>query len=405
MVYLIALAAIFLGIYLYDYKKYDRGNFVFWILLCVYFICIAGLRYRLGGDTAVYMHDFEAIHPISSISWKEITASRYAPGFNILVSTFKEIYPNYFLFQFVDALILNTVVFYFFYKNCSHKYLAILVYFVYVYFSLSLDLMREAIAVAIFLLAWPAFKNGKWIWWYVATCCAMLFHVSATIMIFLPLICLPGINQLFVFGKRTIVICLIIFFIGVIIQKNFYNYIQLLSISEGINERAEVYGKSYLGNYQLNINGFIANAISYILYPLFFLILYSKKRNKEEPFKFDKFIAFVILSLYVIMIALKVSILIRFNNYFFFFVIAYISNCAFTPFFIQNKRVRLDFITWIFVFVSMLTFYVYKTYYNPFHKEIEYNSYRRYYPYNSIIDGKRDEEREKTIRYLRKKMD
>ena len=88
--------------------------------------------------------------------------------------------------------------------------------------------MRESLAVSFFLLAWPAFRDEKWIKWYILSCCAVMFHVSAGMMFVLPIFKLPVIRNLFVFGRRTWIIGLGVLVLGVFIQSVFFKYIQLL---------------------------------------------------------------------------------------------------------------------------------------------------------------------------------
>lgn len=403
MIYFIVIILIIFGIYNYDYKKNPHFQLAYWILICIILICIAGFRYRLGGDTPTYMADYKTLHPISQLTGKDFQESRFAPGYIILTSVFKEITPSFYLFQFFHSLIFNGIVFLFFYRYSKHKFVALLIYFFYLYFIMSFQQLREALAVAVFLMAWPAFRDGKWLWWYLASCLAICFHVSASLMFILPAICLPGLRQVFIFGKRTILFCILFFILGYYLQKKFFTYIQLLSISEGINERAKAYDESVFGSSSFNLTGIIVFIIDYALYPFVFLCLYyGKKFIQSNNINFDKFIAFVICSFYVTFFTLEINIIGRYNNYFFPFVIVFMSNFIFSNIKIGYRKVRLNFVTWALLLLPLFAIQTYNNYFNRLNKSGTYRTYMYYYPYNSIFNEEKDIDREKTINYMRR---
>lgn len=397
MIYIIILILILIGIYRYDYREIRIGNLAYWILVCTILILIAGLRYRLGTDTIVYMRHYENLHPITKLTAGDLQNSRFAPGYIILTSAFKALSPDFVYYQFFHALVFNTVVFYFIYKNSRNKFFGLLIYFIYLYFIMSFQQMREALAVAIFLLAWPAFRDGKWIWWYISALFAVTFHVSASIMFILPIICLPGIRQMFVFGKRTIFVCLGIMFLAITIHAMFFKYIELLALSESITERAEAYDKSELGSSTFNIVGATVFLFQYILYPILALI-FTRTRNKKKSLnRFNKEKGFVLMSIYVSIFTIYIAIIGRFNNYFFFFTIVFLSSWVFQTLKVNGKRYRLKFIAWMILFVPMFTVAIYNTYYISVNKSGNLKIYMFYYPYNSVLDEGRDANREKAM--------
>lgn len=400
MVYLFLLVLIFIGIYFYDYKKTEAFNKAYWILLCFLFIMVAGLRYRLGADTIMYMGDYKSISPITSISWKEINASRYMPGFVVFMSIFKAFDPTFYSFQIFQALIINGVIFFFFYKNCRHKYIAVLIYFFYLYFILSFEFLREAMAISILLLAWPFFRDGKWIWWYATSFVAILFHISASFMIFLPIICLPGIRQIFTYGKRTLIICVLVLILGFVLQANFFSFFKTLTLINSISERASAYKYNVLGSNTFNINGIIGYLIDYFLYPFIFLSFQIKNSRKMG---FDRFNGIIIVSFYILFFSVSINILGRYTDYFFPFSIGVIANNVFKPIILNYKSIRLKFVTWVLILTPMLMIHIYNSFYNPFSNSRLGSYYTRYYPYNSIFNEEKNLERENNIKYLKRR--
>lgn len=374
---------------------------VYWLMVCLLLICIAGLRYRLGTDTTVYMQDYKTLHPISQLHLADFSNSRYQPGYIILTSLAKQISPDFTLFQFMHSLIFNSVVFYFIYKYSRNRFFALLIYFFYLYFIMAFQQLREALAVSVFLLAWPFFRDRKWIWWYLAAILAFNFHVSAGMMFFLPLIALPGIRELFKFGKRTIFVCLGIAVVGFVIQKLFFSYLEILALTDNLTERIQTYGESELGTSTFNFRGVIVFIIQYALYPFVILFLKYKERDQETE-QTKKWNVFVLMSIYVTIFTLFVAIFGRYNNYFFPFVIVFMSNFIFKPFYVNRKKIRLTFVYWMFFFLPMFTIHTYNNYFIGLNRAKTYKAYMFYYPYNSVLDKGKDETREKAMRYMRR---
>ena len=259
MVYAVVLLIILFGIYRYDYRKEKSGRLVCWIVLCLLLVCISGLRYRLGQDTITYIGDYADLRPISRLTAEDFEKTRFAPGFVLISSIFKQFTPEFTFFQFFESLVVNSVVFYFFFRNCRHIFFAALLYFFYLYFLLCFQQMREAFAVCVFLLAWPYFRDGKWLYWYAASCIAFLFHMSAIMMFLLPVVCVPGIRQIFIFGRNTVIACVIITAVGITLNALFFRYLELLAFSASMLERIQAYESSDLGKSILNFNGLIGN--------------------------------------------------------------------------------------------------------------------------------------------------
>lgn len=406
MVYFIAIATILFGIYRYDYCGKNAGRLLYWCITCAFLICIAGLRYRLGQDTFTYIYDYAAINPVSRLQAIDFSKTRFAPGYVVLTSVFKEFTDEFTYFQFFQALLVNTVFFYFFYKHCRHIFFAALVYFFYLYFLMSFQQMREAFAVCIFLLSWSFFRDGRWLPWYIASLLAFMFHISAFIMFFLPLICLPGIRQLFVFGGRTWLVAIGVALFGVAVQAIFFQYVELIAFSASMMERVKKYEHHMLGSSILNFNGVLGSLVQYIIYPLLALFFIQKRKRKEgeNVMLFNRFDAMVLMSVYVAIFSISVSIVARLNNYFFPFAIIALSDWIFGYFVVYGKKVRLRALYWILIFLPMFAFHISGTYFRDINKSGSLKSYMVYYPYSSILDRDMDAKTEKTIQYLRRKI-
>ena len=406
MVYLIILILLLFGIYRYDYRNARSGRLIYWIALCFIFACVAGLRYKLGQDTITYINEYNTLRPITRINAEDFERTRFAPGFVVITSVFKQFTGEFTFFQFFHSVIVNGVIFYFFYKHCRHIFFAALVYFFYLYFLLCFQQMREAFAVCIFLLAWPAFRDGRWLWWYVASLFAFMFHISALIMFFLPLISIPGLRQLFIFGGRTWFVCLGIAVLGAAVQAIFFRYIELIAFSASMLEGIETYKNNSLGGSLLNFNGIIGTFFQYILYPLLalYFLQQRKKDNGRDFMRFDKFNAFVLMSVYVTIFSISVTIIARFNNYFFPFAILALSDWIFGYLKMKRDRLRLRLVYWVIIFLPMFCFHISGTYFNNMNRSGTLKTYMVYYPYTSVFDKDMDKKTERAINYIRRRI-
>lgn len=396
MIYLFALFLILLGVYNYDYRGLKHGRAVWLAVIYIILVCIAGFRYRIGGDTIQYMHYYDMVHPLGELNVIDFQKTRYAPGFIIFASICKSISPDFTLVQFLVAAFLNFAVLFFFTKNSRHPFFGVLLYYFFMYVTLNMEVMRESIAVAIFLLSWHYLKERKLLKYYLCAILAIFFHISALILLFIPLVFLPGIRNFFYFGMRTIFIVLGVLIVGFAIRYYLFDLIQIISINEKMTELAHKYAGNDLGGLKtLNIFGAFNTLFIYVAYPcvaIFFLKSSNKRQyNLEESLS--------VISIYVSLLSVSVIIIGRFNNYFMFFSYLILSDWIFSQLKFRNKKVKLNFGNWTLIFLPLFLFSIYSVYFSNVNRDGTLQTYMKYYPYNTIFDREMDPDREKVFRY------
>lgn len=405
MTYLIIFVLLIWLTYRYDYKRIDTHKITWIVITWLLFVLVAGLRYRIGTDSIryeTYYGEIPGLGELSLYDFKDARYSRYAPGFIFLNSVVKTFADDFTAFQFVHALIVCSAVVFFFCKNTRNVFFALTMFYVFQYLNLLTEVLRESLAISVFLLAWPFFKDGKWIKWYLMSIVAMLFHVSATLMLFLPLLCVPGIKELFIFGKRTILLCMFIILLAIAINKMFFQYIQLLEIADNISERANAYSKSNYGTSNLNILGVLAKFIVYMAYPIIAMCFINiKKKGAKLGNDVVKEEMLAVLGLYVVIFSMFIHILDRFNNYLIFFSILIVSRFVFDIIPILGREVRFKYIYWLLFLSPMFAGQIYSAYVAGGSKGGTYKAYMAYYPYSSRIEMSKDMSREKYFRYMR----
>lgn len=397
MVYFIPLLLILSGIYAFDYRGKQKFRLGLWALICLLLICMAGFRFRLGGDTIQYMMFYERLHDLHDLRLIDFQKSRYAPGFVILASLCKSVTSDFIFMQFVVSAFLNVAVFIFFWKNTRNPFFGILLYYFFLYLTLNMEVMREAMAVGIFLLSWPLLEQRKWIQYIFLALFASLFHISAFVLILVPIIFLPGIRFFFRFGVSTLYLGIFILIAGFVLRYFLFDFIQMISINEKMTELAHKYAKNDLGGLRtLNIFGICNTLFIYVLYPCIALFFLNKFR-KDKLFKKEQSLA--IVSIYISLLSVSVLILGRFNNYFIFFCYLILSEWIFSNLHFRSKRLRLNLANWTLVFLPLFLFSVYSVYFSNVNRDGTLKTYMKYWPYNSVFDPEQNPDREKVFRY------
>lgn len=403
MIYFVVLFLIFLCVYAFDYRKYSRLNsFSYWAIFVI-LVLIAGFRYRIGTDSIVYENAFSEIYPLWQMDKFDFDSTRFEPGFLIFASIPRIFSDDFTVMQIFEALIVNFVIFWFILKNTNHKFLCLSFYYLILYLNLNTQVMREALAVSLFLLAWPSFRDGKWWWYYGIMIFATFMHTSAALTLFLPLFCLPGVNYCFRLGKRTIPISLAILAFGFFLQTKFYSLLKLLSSADRVQDLARNYEHQDIGGGVLNLTGIVTLFLTTALFPLLALYFTKQKTKKdndpEETARFKKLEIMVMTGYYLTLFAIPIFILVRYNNYFGMFYFVLIASWVANKVVVRNKVKKVKFYYWVLILFPyyFLNFY---SYFASANKSGTIRTYTVYYPYSHRLDPQRDPAREAAFRYF-----
>lgn len=412
MIYLITLIFILFLVYHYDYRGNDRHKLLYYGILLIMFICITGFRYRLGGDSILYENYFDWSPKISDLTPAYFTTSRFAPGYLIFQAGVRSLTDDFMWFQLIHATIVCSIIFWFFYSNTRKPFVAILLFYIMLYFVMLMEAMRESLAVCMFMIAWPYFRDGKWIKYYICAAIAFNFHISSTFMLLLPLLLLPGIRNMFVFGKRQLMIIPVILILGLMINVMFYKYIELFSLSESITERAQAYSKhESFGGSVLNPFGALSYIIRYLGYGYLAIYFINRRmglnssniwkldENDKERRELSRLEFLFTVGSYFLVMAIPVFIFNRFNNYFFPITILLISKWVFSILEINGKKIRLSLAYWTLLFFPMIYFQC-VGYNQTVNNKDDLRVYMKYYPYASRFDRTIDKRREDIYKYI-----
>lgn len=402
MVYFIVFICLLAGIYAFDYKKISKGSLVAWCVLCAAFILIAGLRYRLGGDSIIYEDIYKKMPTLSQLEIFKFNNSRYQPGYVIFTAIPRSLSPDFTYMQIFHAIVVNVVVFWFIFNNTANRYIALTFYFTGLYLNMNMEILREALAVCCFLLAWPAFRDGKWLLYYLLVFLACSFHISALVCLIFPLTAIPGIRFLFRLGWQCLALCLVIFAICYTLQRQLIVMLGSITDNASILEKVQNYSKSNTyGNLNLNIFGMLEQIIKNILIPAAALWYMKKVARGAGDARLTRWVnrieLLIVTGIYFAVMTLIIPISSRFNNYVALFNFVTVASCFFTPLCLRKRKFRLPGYAWTSVFLVVLFFNV-KLYFAASVVAKDHKFYSVYYPYYSRLDMKTDQKREEIFR-------
>lgn len=384
MIYFVILFLMILSIFYFDILNKKNGRKKFFITIVGILIFLSAFSYRLGMDVVnSYMPEFEyEIVTLDKISYDYLFQNVNRQfGWLLLQSISKTIFPSFTLFKLIHSFIINVSIGLFIYKFFRFKFTALLCYYFFAYVTFNFEVLREAIAIAIFLISTQYLLENKYKYYYILIMIAISFHIYSFVLLFFPL--------LFYFTKRRSVIVgiLLMCIISLLFVEKSQQLFSSLIFIEAIKEKSLNYMESE--KYGTSILSF-SNIINYILNIVAPIILILQLKDNENVRKFTPYIlAYVI----IYTASLHIFILFRFNNYFkMFFVFAYIemfySKCFFK---LLSHKKRLIV---LYLAVVLFCYMKFNTIAAPIN---EIPGYYRYYPYSSIFDKKLNVNRERII--------
>ena len=381
MSYFIVFILLIISIYKFDIRDEIRFKKVYFYCILIFLIAISAFSYRIGSDTIHYMEEFAERR--MQYEYFIINAERQ-PGWLLLVSLFKLFPHPYYVFKFFFSCFINTVFLQTVEENTKYVFSAILMYFIFIYFTINFEILREALAVAFFLLSLKFLYKRNFIIYYMLLFCSIMFHVSALCLLFVPLFYLMPRKRVFFYGL------IIIIMLGIFFDEQLRFLIYHIFYVDIFSEKALYYlEKENFGMTKKNIG--ITNYFLNLFLPIFILSCANKQN------KLPKYWLCVCAYCIIYGVSIVLPIFFRFNNYFnIFYIFIFIDFISGVNF---EKRLSLNSMRLIFVIgLTLFVSFKLKTHFSLI--DGKNPSYVRYYPYSSIFDKTRNTKREQVFRYL-----
>lgn len=351
-------------------------------------ILLVGLRYRVGGDTLAYIDFFEDYPTVIELFSFDFKNAPYNPLWYCLNAIIKTIWNDFIFFQLVHAVIVNVTFFWFFKKYATHFFTTILIYYISYYLYFNMEVLREVLAICVFLISFPFLVKKKYFKYSFCLVVALLFHPSASIMFIVPLFFyMPKISW-----KFTLV-SFIILFVILSVMDFVPLFSSFLTESVQLTEKIDTY--TSLEGYTFNVRGVIANFLPILLF------MYVNRKNDLKCFE-NK--AQNLLFLYAIFICFTIFYAVlfkRMQNYLLPIYTVYMSNLVMQGTFKIDNRINKQglisrFALFLFLFFSFKSYFVDTSKYM-----LGTKAYNIYYPYHSVLDPIKEVEREKFIDYYK----
>lgn len=362
--YILPIVISFFSAIQYDLNpSRNKGREFIWYTLLIYLISIMGFRFMVGADTLNYMIIFKDAPNLENYEFLNPYIS-YEPLFLLLWAISKSIYPDFYVFQIIHAIILNVAIFSFIKKYTSYRFTALCITLFLYYFYFSTEVLREAIAVFIFAFSYKYIEEKKFFRYYLSVIMACLFHLSAIVLIFVPFFSKLRLNYIYLFV--LLLLCLLL--------SQSYGLFDILSFFERVGDKAGGYKDT-----PIYFGWLIQNFARLTVYPI--LILAIQKFIFRDKTSFESLVCIYTLIGFSIFFF---QILYRLANYLLPFYSIFLAN-----FFCSNLSMKVIAIRRSVVALLIILFVVVYGYYY-----IAGETYRIWVPYYSIFNPIEDSQRE-----------
>lgn len=377
MIYFFVLFLLMFFAFIYDFVNAKSGKKTVYYVILIGLICLSGFRYRVGGDTSMYMLTYPYMPNLGELSNYQSGEEKLQPLWILFIAFSKSITEEFYIVQLLHAIIVNTLIFGFIKANTKYTFTAILLYYIGYYGYFNFEILRESIAIAIFLYSIKFLQNKNWFFYFSLSSIAFLFHFSAIVLFIFPFI----INLKFKFFR-----VLLIFIIGIFFGSIFTSTVSSVSIVSGFIASM----KEYVG-YVPTLWGVTSILIFYIIYPsVIYKTCSSFLKINSHLYRF--------LNIYIIIGAATpfFYIFFRFLNYLtpilFIFLTEIIHGFYIKRYFRQNRMTIATVIFLIFSVIHMSPYFADTSKYG-----VPSRWYSRWYPYYSIFDKQEDATRERLL--------
>lgn len=370
-------------LYYYDYKGYKKNRELWYKVVLVLFILIAGLRYRIGIDTVRYLYDYYHDTPtLYSLKFGDLNIANN-PLWKILNSFFYTLGAKYYIVQLVESAFVNILIFKYVKKHTSYIFTSVLLYFLWMYASYSFEAMKAGFSMALCLFANDYFLDKKWVKFVLISLLAFLFHPSSIIITFFSCFTFLKIN------KMGLLILCITFFVGGMLQLIYGDLILAFSFNDYLYNKAAVYGESdryFTADSNRNV---VYYAVHYVFIVLPSLLSFWVVKNKRN-LSLLKFEPYLFLALFFVTMSANIYLFFRIYYFYTIYIILFISQAIVDLW--KGIRFKLSFLNAILILLPFIV-YMYYSYVG--------DRWMRYYPYASVVEKTINHQREKMYKEIR----
>ena len=169
MIYILILFLLLFLSFKFDYLGQKRNKELWFVLIGVLLVCLAGFRYRIGVDSIRYETKYGLVHILSNLTYDDIFDSslKAEPLFVLLFSAAKTISDDFWVLQMLQSILVIAIFWRFIKKNTQYWFISAFLFTLILYLHFTCEILRESCAVSMFLLGWEFYKEKKWIKYYI----------------------------------------------------------------------------------------------------------------------------------------------------------------------------------------------------------------------------------------------
>jgi hypothetical protein len=380
MIYLVVLLMLATFAWLYDVSNLREGASICYWVSYVVLVCLAGFRYEVGGDTLNYIYTYDFLPSLGNLFTTEIGISKLQPLWVLFSATAKSIGDEFYVFQILHAIAVNSVIFHFIQKNSRFRHTGVLLYSFSIYPFFNFEILREALAICCFLVSIHYYKNNNWLRYYFLSSLAFLFHLSAVFLFLLP------IFKKIRLGPRGL---LLLFTVSALL-----NPIVMAAISSPL--ASQLIGVAIGGyeEYHYTFFGLVSIFLLYLLVPL--AVTWTTQVKLKITSEYDS------MARVGLVIAATIPLFFIFYRFFNYFSMLYLLlACELIHGITKTRKfrkIKLLFVPALLGF--FFVFYAGKYFQDTSHLAQSTRWYNRWYPYYSIFDPMSFPPREEMIETL-----
>lgn len=375
-----------------------RTRDISYFLLFLFLAFLSGLRYRIGTDSITYENWFTSggLPTLGKFTYDDFSYNRWEPLFVLFGSTIKTLFgDNWVAFQLIHAIIVNYAFFWGFKKYSRYPFICAAIYFIWLYYPLNCEIMRQSLATAVWIFSLPYLFNKKYFNYFIVVAICFFIHRGSAILAILPF--LGFLNNRKVLVSIVIVLLVIAKPLSDFVSNNILLLITLVGDADaGLTDTLINYSTSTgIEAFEFSLIGTLVFLFDGVVVYILIVSQVLKHNNTILGAASDFWAKYsYTISVFVIlqMISLALPIFYRFSWLLAIFPVLYFAE------YLGNKKRLSNFRNLIFL-VSILFLFSLRLFFDYSRREDNTNLrfYQRFYPYSTVIDPVKYTDRENIL--------
>ena len=375
----------------YDILEFQAYKQVHFVVVIIILICVSGFRYRLGTDSYVYeVNVFSYYSSLSNLSSLDFGYFRLQPTW-VLLNSLGRTLGGFVYVQIITSIIHIGLWGYVIRRICpALMFSSLFVYYIYDFTAFNMEVMREGMAVSLFLCSLVELNAKKFLRYILFALLAYMFHSFSIIASISYLLFYLFLSKNIHMAITSVLVVAII----CAINKNFIIDI-LINTALGSSNTTITYAASYATSVRYGESDYSWKGLltRFSLPVIYGYILYKVRVEYYNYVKLNWriFTSAIFIAMTFLVATYALVIIGRMYNYFhmFSFLLIALYIKSFCKRYSPQQQVRYAFLL-LLIPLGLATNDYLRT--DSLADTEKY--YSRYYPYSSVFDKSIDNKRE-----------